>query len=66
MLALLYTSCDPTSDDGGTGFMENVTAENVQASVKPVQVNGKNTNLIVVENHSKITQQWTANSWLRK
>lgn len=66
MLALLYTSCDPTSDDGGTGFMENVTAENVQASVKPVQVNGKNTNLIVVENHSKITQQWTANQLAEK
>ena len=61
MLALLYTSCDPSSDDGATGFMENVTAENVQASVTPVQVNGKNTNLVVVENHSPITQQWTAN-----
>ena len=66
MLALLYTSCDPSSDDGATGFMENVTAENVQASVKPVQVDGKNTNLIIVENHSPITQQWTADQLVEK
>lgn len=66
MLALLYTSCDPSSDDGATGFMENVTAENVQASVTPVQVDGKNTNLIIVENHSPITQQWTADQLAEK
>ena len=29
MLTLLYTSCDPSSDSGSTGFMENVTAESV-------------------------------------
>ena len=60
MLTLLYTSCDPSSDDGGTGFVENVTAESVQATVKNVQVDGKNTNLVVVENNSPITQQWIA------
>lgn len=40
--------------------MENVTAENVDAKVTPVVVNGKNTNRIVIENHSPITSQWSA------
>lgn len=60
MLTLLYTSCDPSYDSGNTGFMENVTAENVDAKVTPVQVNGKNSNRIVIENHSPITSQWSA------
>ena len=60
MLALLYTSCDPSSDSGSTGFQENVTAESVAAKVAPVEINGKKTNLIVVENNSPINQQWTA------
>lgn len=60
MLTLLYTSCDPTSDSGSTGFMENVTAESVDAKVTPVVVDGKNTNRIVIENHSPITSQWSA------
>jgi len=60
MLALLYTSCDPSSDSGSTGFMENVTAESVEAKVTPVVVNGKNSNRIVIENHSPITSQWSA------
>lgn len=60
MLALLYTSCDPTSDSGSTGFMENVTAESVDAKVTPVVVNGKNSNRVVIENHSPITSQWSA------
>ena len=41
MLTLLYTSCDPSTDSGSTGFSENVTAESVDAKVTPVQVNGK-------------------------
>ena len=60
MLTLLYTSCDPSSDSGSTGFMENVTAESVQAQVTPVVKDGKNTNRIVIENHSPITSQWSA------
>ena len=60
MLTLLYTSCDPSSDSGSTGFMENVTAESVDAKVTPVVVNGKNTNRLVIENHSPITSQWSA------
>lgn len=60
MLTLLYTACDPSMDDGTTGFAENVTADNVQASVTNIQVDGKATNLFVVENHSPITQQWIA------
>ncbi len=31
MLTLLYTSCDPSTDSGSTGFSENVTAESVEA-----------------------------------
>mgnify|MGYP006880503104 CR=1 FL=1 len=38
MLTLLYTSCDPSTDSGSTGFSENVTAESVDAKVTPVQV----------------------------
>lgn len=60
LLTLLYTSCDPSSDSGSTGFMENVTAESVEATVTPVVKDGKNTNRIVVENHSPITSQWSA------
>ena len=60
MLTLLYTSCDPSSDSGSTGFMENVTAESVDAKVAPVVVNGKNSNRIIIENHSPITSQWSA------
>jgi len=60
MLTLLYTSCDPSSDSGSTGFMENVTAESVDAKATAVVVNGKNSNRIVIENHSPITSQWSA------
>ena len=60
MLTLLYTSCDPSTDSGSTGFSENVTAESVEAKVTPVQVNGKNSNRIIIENHSPITSQWSA------
>lgn len=56
---LLLASCDPSMDNINGGFDENVTAESVQATVTPVQVNGKSTNLLVVENHSPITSQWT-------
>lgn len=59
MLTLLYTSCDPSTDSGSTGFSENVTAESVEAKVTPVQVNGKNSNRIIIENHSPITSQWS-------
>lgn len=59
MLTLLYTSCDPSTDSGSTGFSENVTAESVDAKVTPVQVNGKNSNRIIIENHSPITSQWS-------
>jgi hypothetical protein len=60
MLTLLYTSCDPSTDSGSTGFSENVTAESVDAKATPVQVNGKNSNRIIIENHSPITSQWSA------
>ena len=59
MLTLLYTSCDPSTDSGSTGFSENVTAESVDAKATPVQVNGKNSNRIIIENHSPITSQWS-------
>jgi hypothetical protein len=60
LLAALFVACDPTTEDGGSGFNENVTASNVEATATPVVVNGKNTNLIVVENKSKINCQWRA------
>lgn len=40
--------------------MENVTAESVDAKATAVVVNGKNSNRIVIENHSPITSQWSA------
>ena len=68
MLTLLYTSCDPSTDSGSTGFSENVTAESVDAEVTPVQVNGKNSNRIIIENHSPIAypSQWSAPDQLLK
>ena len=59
MLTLLYTSCDPSSDSGSTGFMENITAESVDAKATPIVKDGKNTNRIIIENHSPITSQWS-------
>lgn len=63
-LAMMLVSCDPSTDDISSGFNNQVTAETVQATVTPVVVNGKNTNRIVVENHSPITCQWKANQIL--
>lgn len=60
MLALLCTSCDPSTDSESTGFQEEVTAASVDAKVTAVQVNGKNSNRVVIENHSPITSQWSA------
>lgn len=54
MLTLLYTSCDPSSDSGSTGFMENVTAESVDAKATAVVVNGKNSNRIVIEDRKSV------------
>ena len=59
-VALMLVACDPSVDDISSGFDNRVTAETVQASATPVVVNGKNTNRIVVENHSPITCQWKA------
>lgn len=63
-MAMMLVSCDPSMDDISSGFNNQVTAETVQATVTPVVVNGKNTNRIVVENHSPITCQWKANQIL--
>lgn len=60
MLTLLYTSCNPSTDDVSTGFMEQYDANSVDAKVTPVVVNGKNSNRLVIENHSQITSQWSA------
>lgn len=63
-VALMLVACDPSMDDVSGGFDNRVTAENVQASATPVVVNGKNTNRIVVENHSPIPCQWKADQLL--
>lgn len=60
LLALFFAACDPITEGGGSGFNEDVTADNVDIKATPVQINGKNTNYIVVENHSKINGQWRA------
>lgn len=59
-VAMMLVSCDPSVDDIDGGFNNVVTAENIQAKVTPVVINGKNTNRIVVENNSPITCQWKA------
>jgi hypothetical protein len=58
--AMMLASCDPSVDDISSGFNDNVTAENLQATATPVVVNGKNSNRIVVENRSPIIGHWSA------
>lgn len=60
LLAMLFMACDPSTENGGNGLNENVTADNVTLKANPVVVNGKKTNLIVVENNSPINCQWRA------
>ena len=55
VLAAFY-ACDPieTRDDND----QPITAEELQISATPVVVNGKNSNKIVLENHSPVLSAW--------
>lgn len=62
VLAGMLVSCDPMTENGPSEGQEVYTAEDIAnyISATPVQLNGKNTNKIVVENKAKVDCQWRA------
>lgn len=54
---VLLASCDPQTIDG-TDEWATIPADALQLSVTPIQVDGKNSNEFVVENHSGVNSQW--------
>jgi hypothetical protein len=56
----MLTACDPINDKGPSANQEVYSASDLDVKATPIQVNGKNSNLIIVENHSKINSHWTA------
>lgn len=62
VLSGLLTSCDPMTENGPSDSQEVYTADGIASyiSATPIQVNGKNSNKIVVENKAKVDCQWRA------
>ena len=55
-LGALAASCNPIRDDYGMG--RDLTAEELDVSVRAEVINGKNTNKLIFENHSPILGQF--------
>lgn len=56
ILILLFAACDPVENRLPMG--DPITAEQLNLSVTPIKVNGKNSNKIVMENHSPVMSSW--------
>ena len=59
LLALLLTACNPSDIEGGSEWGA-ISADQLQVSATPVQVDGKNGNVLHVVNHSPVTTAWEA------
>ena len=59
LLALALTACDPSQIEGGSEWA-SISADQVQATATPVQVDGKNSNRIHVTNTSPVVSAWDA------
>ena len=59
LLAMAMTACNPSEIDGGSEWGA-LSADQVQASATPIQVDGKNGNKIHVVNSSPVVSAWDA------
>lgn len=58
-MGALFASCDPSTVDGPSEWA-TIAAEDLQVTATPIQVEGKNSNRIAVENKSQTNTQWVA------
>ena len=56
LFAAVLVACDPIEDRQPMG--NAITAEQLNITATPVVVNGKNSNKIVLENHSPVLSLW--------
>lgn len=59
LLAFAMTACNPSDIEGGSEW-SSISAEQLQVSATPVQVDGMNSNVIHVVNHSPVVSAWEA------
>lgn len=60
LMGSIFVSCDPMTEKGPSEGQEVITADQLDITATPIVVNGKNTNKIVVQNHSKVMSHWSA------
>ncbi|MCD7916716.1 MAG: hypothetical protein LUG96_16590, partial [Tannerellaceae bacterium] len=56
MFAIAFMACEPIENRESAGGA--ITADQLDISATPVVVDGKNSNKIIVENHSPVLSQW--------
>lgn len=61
LAGILTIACTPL-EDRATLETKDLTADELQITATPLVVDGKNTNEIIVENHSPILSEWTLGS----
>lgn len=58
---IFFTACDPIIEEGSSMDQKSYTADQLDVKATPVKVNGQNSNMVVIENHSELNGQWIAN-----
>ncbi|MBP1613959.1 MAG: hypothetical protein H6Q13_1407 [Bacteroidetes bacterium] len=57
ILVGFFMACNPITEDGSSA--EIITVDQFEATVTPVQLDGKNTNMVLCETSSPVTCHWT-------
>ncbi len=56
MMAIAFTACEPIENRDSIGGA--LTADQLDVAATPIVVNGKNGNMVVIENHSAVNSSW--------
>lgn len=56
LLSIILISCDPVEKTDSIG--EQISADELNITATPIVVNGKNSNRVILENHSPVLSNW--------